>query len=77
MNERDLLYGHIGNELREELGRAVREEWIAWAKEQPAPKTSWLVPWEDLPEADREVDRRIGERLYSRGLDDGASPPYP
>lgn len=49
---------------REALGRVVREVWIAWAKEQPAPKPSWLVPWEDLSESDREVDRRIGEAIY-------------
>jgi hypothetical protein len=48
---------------REALGRLVRDEWIAWAKEQPNPKRSWLLPWEELPEPDREVDRRIGERL--------------
>ena len=46
---------------REALGRRVREVWIAWACRQPAPKPSWLVPWEELPEPDREVDRQIGE----------------
>lgn len=48
---------------REALGRRVREVWIAWAKEQPNPKPSWLVPWEGLSELDREVDRRIGETI--------------
>jgi hypothetical protein len=48
---------------RELLGRAVREEWVAWAKEQPDPKPSWLVPWEELDEPNKEVDRRIGERI--------------
>ncbi len=52
---------------REVLGRAVREEWIAWAREQPSPTPSWLVPWEELSEPDREVDRRIGEKLALRG----------
>jgi hypothetical protein len=52
---------------REALGRAVREEWMAWAQEQPSPKPSWLVPWDELAEPDREVDRRIGERLYGLG----------
>ena len=51
----------------EYLGRLVREEWVKWAKEQPAPKPSWLVPWERLPEADKEVDRRIGRRLAHVG----------
>lgn len=55
---------------REQLGREVRAEWIAWAREQPSPKPSWLVPWEDLGELDREVDRRIGERLYRMGARD-------
>lgn len=52
---------------REALGRLVREVWVTWAREQPDPKPSWLVGWDDLPEPDREVDRRIGEALYRRG----------
>lgn len=50
---------------REALGREVRAIWIAWAREQPDPKPSWLVPWEELGEADREVDRRIGAGIYA------------
>jgi hypothetical protein len=50
---------------RDQLGRIVRETWVAWAREQPAPKPSWLVPWDDLAEPDREVDRRIGEAVLS------------
>lgn len=52
---------------REELGRLVRKEWVAWAREQDHPKHSWLVPWAGLSEPDREVDRRIGERMYAEG----------
>jgi hypothetical protein len=48
---------------REFLGRMVRDIWIEWAKKQPAPKPSWLKPWEDLSEPDREVDRLIGEGI--------------
>ena len=48
---------------RESLGKIVREVWIEWAKEQPDPTPSWLVPREGLSEPDKEVDRRIGERL--------------
>lgn len=48
---------------REALGRLVREIWIEWAKEQTHPKPSWLLSWEEISESDREVDRRIGERL--------------
>lgn len=46
---------------REELGRRVRETWVRWAKEQLNPKPSWLVPWGELSDPDKEVDRRIGE----------------
>jgi uncharacterized small protein (DUF1192 family) len=51
----------------EALGREVRRVWIEWAKEQPLPKPSWLVPWEGLSEPDRDVDRRIGTALYVIG----------
>ena len=54
---------------RENLGKLVRAVWIAWAKEQPDPKPSWLVPWEGLNEPDKEVDRLIGERLAQEGVD--------
>src|SRR5688572_23218730 len=40
---------------REFLGQVVRAEWIAWAKGQPNPKPSWLQPWEELTEPEREV----------------------
>lgn len=53
---------------RERLGQIVRETWIEWAKEQPNPKPSWLVPWEGLSEPDREVDRRIGEAVRTEVL---------
>lgn len=46
---------------REDYGRFVREEWVRWAQEQPEPKPSWLVPYDELSEADKEADRRIGE----------------
>jgi len=52
---------------RERLGRRVRDEWIAWAKEQPNTKASWLVEWESLDEPDKEVDRRIGIALSAEG----------
>lgn len=59
---------HVFEKKRRELGMKVREVWIAWAKEQPNPKSSWLTPWEELNEPDKEVDRRIGETLYQMGL---------
>jgi hypothetical protein len=48
---------------REALGRRVREVWVEWAREQPGPKPSHLVGWDDLDEGNREVDMRIGEAL--------------
>jgi hypothetical protein len=48
---------------REFLGRLVRDAWVAWAREHPEPKSSWLIPYEELPEADREADRRIGDAM--------------
>jgi hypothetical protein len=50
---------------REQLGRLVRELWIGWAVRQPNPKPSWLVPYDDLSEADKEADRVIGDGLMS------------
>lgn len=48
---------------RDALGRRVREVWVEWAKRQPDPKPSWLVPWDELAERDKEVDRQIGETI--------------
>jgi len=46
---------------RNELGRVVRHAWVEWAEQQPDPKPSHLVLWDELDEGDKEVDRRIGE----------------
>jgi DNA-binding PadR family transcriptional regulator len=54
-------------EPRELLGRSVRQVWVEWAHEQPDPKPSWLLPWEDLDEGQREVDMRIGDALFAAG----------
>jgi hypothetical protein len=59
----------------ETLGQLVRKTWIAWAKEQPNPKPSWLVEWDALPESDKEVDRRIGQAIYSLAIADAESVP--
>ncbi len=48
---------------REQLGRMVREAWVDWARTQPNPKPSWLVPYDELSEPDKEADRQIGERI--------------
>src|SRR6185312_11439035 len=49
---------------RDTLGRKVREVWVAWARTQPQPKPSWLVPYDELSEPDKEADRRIGEAIW-------------
>jgi hypothetical protein len=55
---RDLDYSP--EEMAEALGKVVRESWVFWASSQPDAKAHWLVPWEELDEKMREVDRRIG-----------------
>ena len=60
----------------EELGEIVRDAWIEWAKNQPKPKASWLVPWDKLSQADKEADMLIGRRLLDhirncKSSDDG------
>src|SRR5712691_8072812 len=57
--------GHMSNNQvydREMLGMLVRSVWIDWAYDHNA-KPHHLVPWEYLPEDQKEVDRLIGERL--------------
>jgi len=56
---------------RDALGRRVREVWIEWAKTQPNPKPSWVVPYDELDEADKEADRCIGSALYGDGIEVG------
>lgn len=63
---------NYSDDERETFGREVRAEWVAWAREQPNPKPSWLKPWEELTEPEREVDRRIGTRLHALGVLDEA-----
>lgn len=48
---------------RDMLGRVVREAWVRWARTQPNPKPTWLVPYDDLAEPDKEADRQIGEAV--------------
>ena len=48
---------------RDTLGRMVREAWVRWAMTQPSPKASWLAPYDELAEADKEADRQIGEAI--------------
>lgn len=48
---------------RDQLGRFVREAWVRWAEQQEAPKPNWLLPYDELSESDKEVDRQIGEAV--------------
>ncbi|MGN6776939.1 hypothetical protein [Rhizobium sp.] len=48
---------------RDTLGRFVRDAWVRWAETQPDPKPSWLLPYDELSEADKEADRQIGEAV--------------
>lgn len=52
-----------------QLGRVVREVWMAWAHEQPdvATRPDWLDPWDQLPERIKDVDTRIGRTLFALG----------
>lgn len=45
---------------REQLGRLVREAWVAYCREIGDDKPSHIAPWEELSEVDKEADRRIG-----------------
>jgi hypothetical protein len=54
-------------EPRLAAGMLVRQVWVEWAKEQPRPKLSWLLPWDRLDAGQQEVDMRIGEALWSAG----------
>lgn len=48
---------------REQLGRLVRATFAKWAEGRPDARPSWTVPWEEMPEHEREVDRLIGEAV--------------
>jgi hypothetical protein len=52
-----------------QLGRIVRDVWMAWAREQPdvAQRPDWLDPWEQLPARIQDVDTRIGRTLFALG----------
>lgn len=62
--ERRRLAGDGSNDA---LGRLVRETWVEWAREQPAPKPSWLTGWDDLDAGQREADSRIGRTVVEIG----------
>ncbi len=53
----------VGQDERDRLGRIVREVWVEYAEEHGDTDPSHLRGWDDLDEYNREVDRRIGERV--------------
>ena len=61
---------------RDTLGRIVREAWVRWARGQAEPKASWLAPYDELSEAEKEADRQIG-RAVAKWLLDNIVPATP
>jgi hypothetical protein len=51
-------------------GRIVRALWVDWALGQPDPKPSWLLPWDELDDGQREADGRIGVAVAAAARDD-------
>lgn len=51
---------------RDSGGRLVREAWIDWAKSKQDYKASWVVPYDQLNEMDKEADRLIFERIINK-----------
>lgn len=49
---------------RDFLGQIVREAWVKWAKQQPSPKPSWLAPYVELSETDRNMLRPAFAALH-------------
>lgn len=54
---------------REHFGRVLRDAWLGWARQQPDPKPSWLLPWEDLPAEHQEVDMLMAEAVLASVLE--------
>lgn len=50
---------------RDFIGQIVRDAWVKWAQTQLNPKASWLLPYAELSEADKEADRQIGEAVVA------------
>lgn len=65
---------------REDLGRVVREAWVAWCHERKAQghdvPDHHFVPFEEMPEHIQEVDCRIGEAVR-RFLENDTATPAP
>jgi hypothetical protein len=67
----------MDKELREFCGKMIRYKWVKRCIETGDTKPSHLVPWEELNENDKEMDRILGETLYIFGrynIEDGDDP---
>lgn len=53
----------------EALGRLVRRVWVDFARMQPNPKPHHLLPWEELDEPNKEVDRLIGRAVATAAIE--------
>lgn len=54
----------LPEEVREVLGRKVRELWSNFIlAEFPNPPAGWIKPWEEMSSPMQEVDRVIGEGI--------------
>lgn len=70
MRENEMTTGEIlrrAGVTREELGRKVREQWIAWARQQQSPRETWTIPYDHLHPDIREAACRVGEELFCAG----------
>lgn len=54
---------------RDELGQEVRRIWVEFANFSQPLKPKHLIPWEHLDESDKDIDRRIGEKLFLLGIE--------
>lgn len=67
--------GEQDESRRERLGRVLRDAWLAWARRQPCPKPSWLLPWDALPAEHQEVDMCMAEAVLASVLQPRESSP--
>lgn len=64
-----MAMNNLPSDVRDRLGKAVRDEWVACVlieqkRDGRKVKAEHLIPWEQLTEREKEIDRRIGERCY-------------
>lgn len=63
-------------EMVERVAEQIRVAWCEWARTQPNPKPSWLVPWAELDEQSRDADRHLARyalALAERAADEAVS----